>query len=358
MVKKRGRKAARRKSARPASKGLANSGLEIFATTPQSKDVGADEYLERVAEAAQWSEAYGYCGTLVYTDNGLVDPWQVSQAILERTSTLCPLVAVQPIYMHPYAVAKIITTYAYLFERRIYLNMLAGGFRNDLIALNDTTPHDDRYVRTVEYTQIIQALLRNEGPVTFEGKYYAVKNLRLTPPIPDALYPGILISGSSEAGMNAAKAIGATAIKYPQPASEEVNVTLDEDIGYGVRVGIIARQDDDDAWRVALERFPEDRRGQIAHGIAMKVSDSHWHRQISDLGDEPVSERNPYWLGPFKNYKTFCPYLVGSYARVTEEVARYVTKGYRTFILDIPPSEEELAHTNRVFEDALAMVGK
>ncbi|HEU0175868.1 MAG TPA: hypothetical protein VFV58_16510, partial [Blastocatellia bacterium] len=57
---------------------------------------------------------------------------------------------------------------------------------------------------------------------------------------------------------------------------------------------------------------------------------------------------NPYWLIPFQNYKTNCPYLVGSYERVAQELARYVTVGYRTLILDIPPNQEELAHINVV----------
>ena len=38
-------------------------------------------------------------------------------------------------------------------------------------------------------------------------------------------------------------------------------------------------------------------------------------------------EPDPYWLGPFQNYQTFCPYLVGSYDRVGAEVARYVDRG-------------------------------
>ena len=61
------------------------------------------------------------------------------------------------------------------------LNMLAGGFKNDLIALGDDTPHDDRYARTVEYTLIVAALLRGES-VSQHGPYYHVENLRLEPP--------------------------------------------------------------------------------------------------------------------------------------------------------------------------------
>ena len=44
-----------------------------------------------------------------------------------------------------------------------------------------------------------------------------------------------------------------------------------------------------------------------------------------------------------------CPYLVGSYEQVAEELARYIGAGYRTVILDIPPSEDELAHTFAAF---------
>jgi alkanesulfonate monooxygenase len=56
-----------------------------------------------------------------------------------------------------------------------------------------------------------------------------------------------------------------------------------------------------------------------------------------------------YWMWPFENYKTFCPYLVGDYAEVAEQIALYMHVGYRTFILDIPPSREELAHIGAVF---------
>jgi alkanesulfonate monooxygenase len=87
----------------------------------------------------------------------------------------------------------------------------------------------------------------------------------------------------------------------------------------------------------------------------MKVTDSQWHKQLSDLGEQPVSRENPYWLGPFQNYKTFCPYLVGSYDAVADEVARYMGQGYRTFILDIPVSDEELDHTAVVFDRAQAL---
>jgi alkanesulfonate monooxygenase len=333
----------------------AEAGVSVFATCPQSKEVDRSEYLARVRDVARWSEGAGCEGILVYTDNSIVDPWLVSQVILESTRRLSPLVALQPVYMHPYSAAKMVTSLAHLHGRRVHLNLLAGGFKNDLLALGDETPHDERYERTVEYARIVLSLLKGATPVTLEGRYYHVKNLKLTPPLPADLYPGVLISGSSPAGLAAARALEALPVKYPQAPGEEEPAQDDEH--FGVRVGIIARDTADEAWQIAHERFPDDRKGQLTHKLAMSVSDSHWHRQLSgrsegdDAPDE--GEPHPYWLGPFQNYKTFCPYLVGSVERVAEEVAGYIGLGATTFILDIPPSREELDRVAAVFSAAV-----
>lgn len=327
--------------------------LRIYSTCPQSKDVGADRYLEAVRETARWSEAAGCTGMLVYTDNGIVDPWLVAQAAITATERLAPLVAVQPIYTHPYTIAKTVTSLAYLYGRSVHLNMLAGGFRNDLLALGDDTPHDDRYLRTTEYTQVITALLRGET-VSLDGRYHQVAGLKLTPPLPPELMPEVLISGSSPAGRAAAAELGAVPVRYPQP----LDVTEEVEPNSGIRIGIIARETAEEAWTVAHERFPDDRAGQIAHRMAMAVSDSSWHHQLSgtDAGaggsDLATGDPDPYWLGPFHNYRTFCPYLVGTHDRVAAAVAHYIDQGTDLFVLDIPPDATELEHAGVVFARA------
>jgi alkanesulfonate monooxygenase len=327
--------------------------IEIFSTTPQSKDFPREIYVQQVIDVATWSEQAGCTAILVYTDNSIVDAWLVSHIILQNTKKLCPLVAIQPVYMHPYAVAKMVASFGHLYGRRLYLNMVAGGFKNDLIALNDTTPHDERYTRLVEYTTIIKMLLSSPAPVTFEGKFYKVENLKMTPPLAPELFPGILMSGSSEAGLAAARAVGATAVQYPKPAKEFEANPVAEGEKSGVRVGIIARPRSVDAWNVANERFPGDRKGQLAHQLAMRVSDSAWHQQLSQMIKEVGETQGVYWMWPFQNYQTFCPYLVGSYEEVADEVSRYIRGGFKSFILDIPPNREELHHTQAVFDYAL-----
>ena len=281
--------------------------IKVFSTCPQSSDHTSAEYLDRVIDVAKWSEANGCEGILVYTDNRIVDPWLVAQNIIQHTSRLSPLVAVQPVYMHPYSVAKMVASFGFLYHRRVYLNMVAGGFSNDLVSLDDSTPHDRRYDRIVEYTEVVKRLLTESSAVSFDGEFYRIKNVKLSPTLDIELVPEILMSGSSEASLAAAEKLGATAVKYPKAPSEDDGVSSSSRIDSGVRTGIIARATEEEAWDVAHERFPEDRKGQLAHELAMKTSDSVWHKQLSGLAHSTEGKKSPYWLGPISKLQDVLP---------------------------------------------------
>lgn len=330
-----------------------NPDFSLFSSCPPSAGVNGAEYLQQVTTSARWSEQARCTGMLIYSDNQQVDPWLIAQAVIENTDALAPLIALQPVYMHPYTAAKKVASIAHLHRRRVYLNLVAGGFRNDLAALDDTTPHDRRYDRLVEYMQVIDALLAGDGPVTYTGEFYKVSGLKLAPECPPELRPGVFVSGSSDAGRAAARKLGATAIEHPGPAAETAQAFTGSVGGAGVRVGVVTRPDGALAWATALRRFPEDRRGQLTHQLSERVSDSVWHQRLSKLARAHQRNRAPYWLGPFENYRTMCPYLVGDYAEVGGEIAAYMALGYTTFITDIPESPEELGHIGRAFDFAL-----
>jgi alkanesulfonate monooxygenase len=50
-----------------------------------------------------------------------------------------------------------------------------------------------------------------------------------------------------------------------------------------------------------------------------------------------------YWLYPFRSYKTFCPYLVGSFEQVSGTLEAYLRSGVTTIVLDEPQNEEDIA---------------
>jgi alkanesulfonate monooxygenase len=205
----------------------------------------------------------------------------------------------------------------------------------------------------IEYALIVKGLLADQDAITFQGKFYRVDKLKMTPPLPKAFFPGVLISGSSEAGLSAARLLGAVPILYAKPAKECASTAVDTGGHFGIRIGVMARPTEEGAWKEAHGRFPEEKKGKMIHGLAMKVSDSVWHHELSSAIEENKTTPGSYWLAPFENYKTFCPYLVGDYEQVAEELARYLDLACRTFILDVPVCEQDLQHARIAFDLAL-----
>jgi alkanesulfonate monooxygenase len=154
-----------------------------------------------------------------------------------------------------------------------------------------------------------------------------------------------MMSGSSAAGLEAGRALGIPAIKYPEHPAQEV--AQSEAVPPGVRIGIISRDSAAEAWAEAVERFPDTRAGRVGHQFAVKASDSHWHRQLAKGGDS--EDGGVYWLGPFRNNQAFCPYLVGDHHSVGRVIAAYHSLGFRLFILGIPSTREDLRHANDCF---------
>lgn len=329
--------------------------LEIFSACPASVGELGRPYLDRAREVAKWSEDHGLHGMLIYCDNRLVDPWLLAQMIVADTRTLIPLVAVQPVYMHPYALANMIATFAALHGRRVYVNWVAGGFKNDLNALADGVPHDERYERLVEYATLVRRLT-DGNKVTHAGKYYEMRGLTLQPEVDADLSPGFMVSGSSASGVAAARALQACPVTYALPPKADEIQGNGVKGGNGLRLGLIARSERPEAWRTAYARFPPDRKGAWTRALARKLSDSHWHEQLCRLADERAETASSYWMVPFENYRSMCPYLVGTHEEVAETLAHYVRRGVGTFILDEPETEADLENARIAFDLATSRV--
>ncbi len=323
--------------------------LDVFSACPASVGDLGSSYLDRIRDVARWSENAGCRGTLIYCDNRLVDPWLLAQVVIQSTRRLSPLVAVQPVYMQPYSVAKLISSFAALYGRRVFINWVAGGFKHDLEALADRTPHDERYDRLVEYATLVRQLTDGDA-VTYVGRYYEAHGLKLQPAVDRELRPAFLLSGSSPAGEKAVRALDARAVTYALPPESYQASPPRPGLTAGLRLGVIAREDRDVAWRAAYTRFPPERKGALTRALARKVSDSHWHEQMCRMAEERAETEDPYWMVPFENYKTMCPYLVGTHAEVADVISQYVRRGFHTFIVDEPEKEEDLANARFAFE--------
>ena len=317
--------------------------LTLYTTAPASFEREPDEYRRVLLDAARWTERTGCRGLLVYSDNSLADPWATAQYLLANTERVVPMVAVQPAYMSPYTAARMISTLALLYGRGLDINLVTGGFGAHLRALDCRLDHDERYARLVEYASVMRSLLQARQPTSHAGRYYRFNAAGISPALPAELMPLFFLSGSSPAGVAAQQELGMVRFAYPL-AIEEYRAGTDELRGTGIRIGVIARPDGARAWRLARERFPLDTEGERRHDLAARVVESSWHRRLSAEAMAAHEPRGAYWLYPFRAYRTFCPYLVGSYAEVAGALSAYVRLGVRAVILDEPYDEDDLGH--------------
>jgi alkanesulfonate monooxygenase len=326
--------------------------ISVYSTCPSSHQIGGADFGRRIVEVAQWTEAVGWRGLLVYTDNTLVDPWATAQVMIQATERLVPLVAVQPVYMHPYSVARMIATIGFLHGRQVDLNLVTGGFAGHLRELGCVLGHDERYDRLVEYAKVIRKLLAGKRPVTHLGSHYGLNGATISPPLPPELAPRLLMSGASAASVAAQRALGIVRIAYPREvqAYHPSGAPL---AGAGIRLGIIARDDADEAWRIARARFPDDPVAEGMHQIAAGQVESRWHIDLSRDALNSTGSAGVYWLHPFRVYKTFCPYLVGSYGQVADMLRRYFDLGIEVLILDVPAEPDDLEHAQIALSGAI-----
>jgi alkanesulfonate monooxygenase len=321
----------------------AAAGIHIFTISPQTKDTG--RYWQEILNVAEWSDELGWTGTLLFTGNDTyLEPWVVAQALLARTRALSPLVAVNPVYMHPFTVAKTLASLSRLYGRKLHLNLVTGTALNHLDSLGDRLSHDERYDRLCEFAVIVRELVASPRPLTFDGRFYRLDNVQLLPAIPPELWPEFVIAGHSEAARRACRALGAVGIQMLTP-------TLTAASGVrGIHFGIITRPDDEAAARAAREQFPEGQERRAIQDRSMRNTDSHWKRELHDVARQPDAADAPYSLAPFRNFHADCPYLVGSYDCVAEIVRTLIAGGVDTFVLDIPARKNEFEHVRAAWE--------
>ncbi|WP_316168811.1 MULTISPECIES: LLM class flavin-dependent oxidoreductase [unclassified Bradyrhizobium] len=313
----------------------------IFVVAPRTDDPG--NFIRDSLRVAQFSDRHGFTGILLFTGNNVaLDAWSMAHRILSSTRNLSPLIAVNPIYSHPFTTAKMISSIAQLFDRKVFLNMVTGATTSDLVGLGDHRSHAERYERLEEYIAVVSALCTNPRPLNYDGNYYKASQLKLHPPLLAEFAPEFLIAGGSDNARRLSASSGSIAMQMLPPDLDEGLVGVS-----GVNMGILTRESKDEAWAAARQRFPDTVEGKTVLSMTMANTDSIWKKRLYAAGGNQVLHENGYWLSPFMNYQADCPYLVGSYFDVASFIKKVIEKGIKTIILDVIPDEEELVHIQR-----------
>jgi alkanesulfonate monooxygenase len=311
--------------------------LRVFPAIPRNPN--AAKYIDELMRVARFSERNGLEGPLLFAGNDtFVEPWSMAQHILAHTAKTSPLIAVNPVYMHPFTVAKFVSSFALLHHRKVYLNMITGTATSDLLGLGEQRSHEERYSRLGEFILIVRQLLASTRPVTFDGKFYATNNLQLRPGLPPTLMPEFLIAGQSDDARRVAAQMGCLMMQMLPPNLEQgINAP-------GMNFGIFAREKRDQARRAAKLFFQDSAEKRELLKYTMENTDSVWKRRLNEAGQDGELHENGYWLLPFLTFQADCPYLVGSYAEIGAKLRSFAEMNVSTIILDVVADEQELEH--------------
>src|SRR6266568_6719905 len=314
--------------------------LRVFPAISRNRD--PKKYAGELMRVAQFADRNGFEGILLFEGNDVfVEPWAMAQHIMAATTRSSPLIAVNPVYMHPFTAAKFVSSIAQLYGRKVYLNMITGTAVSDLQGLGDEQSRESRYSRLGEFVSVVRQLLTSPRPVNFAGKFYTANNLQLRPRLPAALMPEFLIAGQSDEARRVSAETGCIRMQMLPPDLEQ-GISAS-----GVNFGIFARAKRDQAREAAKLRFRDTPESRELLKLTMGNTDSVWKKRLNDAGQNSELQENGYWLLPFLTFQADCPYLVGSYAEIGAKLRSFAEKGVGTVILDIVSEEAELEHVRK-----------
>jgi alkanesulfonate monooxygenase len=277
------------------------------------------------------------------------DPIGLSAALGALTDRIKFLVAVRSAAMTPTYFAQQINTLSGLTGGRVIVNIVAGLRPDEHRYYGDFLSHDDRYERTEEFFAICNALWRNEGPVTFSGKYYRIEGARLRTPFVSAgrRTPEIFVGGNSEWAERVTKTQGTCLIGFPDaPAAMKPRVhrVVAGGSEFGIIVSLVCRPTRAEA--VAAAQAVIDglgKRTRQVHREFRAGTDSVSFRSAFTLADQESAWVTPYlWTGavPYMGAPSIA--LVGSPDDITDAIFEYRDIGVTNFLSMGWPDASEL----------------
>ncbi|KWI67840.1 alkanesulfonate monooxygenase [Burkholderia ubonensis] len=315
------------------------------------------DYFKQVAVAA---DTLGYEGVLLPTGRSCEDAWVVASSLIPATQRLKFLVAVRPGIASPGLAARMAATFDRLSGGRLLINVVTGGDAAELEGDGLFADHDTRYAITDDFLHIWCGLLtasHDNGGFDYIGKHLQSKGGKaLYPPVQHP-HPPLWFGGSSPAAHAIAADHIDTYLTWGEPPEAVARKIADvraraaergREIKFGIRLHVIVRETEDEAWRDAerlISRLDDDTIARAQQAFANM--DSEGQRRMAALhggkrgGREALEVYPNLWAGVGLVRGGAGTALVGNPEQVAERMREYAELGIETFILSGYPHLEE-----------------
>ena len=245
---------------------------------------------------------------------------------------------------------------------------VSGGGGPAQLWWGDSFAHDDRYGRTSEWLDIFRGVWENES-FTYNGRFYQVENAQLPAQLRGADFPDLWFSGSSEAALQVAARHADYYLSWLEPFDQladkfarvkERTAALGAEQKVSVRVDILARKTEEEAWRdiaIAFDNVSDETRARWRN----TSGDSVGAARLAALRPTEATRWEDLKIAPGLwggfNLLRGGPSIgiVGSYEQAAEKLDQLIQLGTDGFILAGTPHLEEAF---RVGEEVLPLLGQ
>src|SRR6201997_3782761 len=317
--------------------------------------------LQQVASAV---DNLGFYGALLPTGRSCEDAWVTASSLIGQTSRMRFLVALRPGLISPTLAARMTATFDRLSNGRILINMVTGGDPVELAGDGLFVDHDTRYKITDEFLTIWRSVLANEGEVNLEGEQLRVRGAKILFPAVQNPYPALYFGGSSDGALDVAAKHVDYYLTWGEPP-EQVKEKLAKarnyayakygrELKFGIRLHIIVRESEEEAWRDAERLISQvtDKTVALAQQT-MARQDSVGQQRMLALQklSGPTRSRKDLeispnlWAGVGLVRSGAGTALVGSVENVVKRMKEYAELGIDTFIFSGYPHLEEAYRT-------------
>lgn len=328
---------------------------------------GGYSYIDYLTEIARAAEISGFQGGLIPSFPMTDEPWVISSFLARETKTFRFMIPFQPGFLNPVTAARMTASLHRATGGRALYNVITGGGGPSQLWWGDTFGHDDRYGRTTEFLDVVRGVWSGK-PFTYRGRFYEVTDAALADPLSNEAFPEIYFSGSSDAALASASKHADFYLTWLEPFAQlrekfrrvrERTATLGRSIRCAVRVDIVARPTEEEAWREVRRGFESADPSTVAAFLGAEGGDSVGAQRQragrpTTLTDyrQLVTDPN-VWTGFNLLRGGQTQGIVGSYEQVAERLDELVALGADAFILASTPHLEE---AYRVGEEVLPLV--
>lgn len=311
------------------------------------------DYLIRVAQTA---EQAGFDGILVPVGTPFLDSWMVGSALVHHTKRIRPLIAIRPGFIAPSLSAKMAATLDQFSGGRIDINIVAGGSPYELGQDGDFISHDERYERAKDFMTVLNKFWDERG-VDHNGAYYSIKDGTLVPPNRQGKIP-VYFGGSSDAGKDITAEFGDVYLQWGEPI-EEVRAQIedvrrraaafDRTLEYGIRIHVIVRETEREAWEYAEKLVSEiDPEVEARMKRYNQEADSVAQSRMNGLLQGDYRFGKYKWAGIGRVRKGAGTAVVGTPEQVKEGLQEYIDAGVNHFIISGFPHLEEAERVGKL----------